>query len=89
MTAESRFGLTDEQAEQATKAIEIDDVDTLRSIVNEKIKESPQLKDVLFLATQSGRPGQVSTNPSSVVSLRLYHAESPNQYKDRQNNQQD
>ena len=56
---ESRFGLSDEQVEQATKAIENDDAATLRSIVDERIKENPQLKEAFFSATQSGRPGQV------------------------------
>ncbi|KAF9912886.1 Glycerophosphocholine phosphodiesterase [Linnemannia zychae] len=58
--AESRFGLTDEQAEKATKAIESDDAATLQKIINDKLKETPQMKDVLFSATQSGRPGQFS-----------------------------
>lgn len=56
---ESRFGLSDEQVAEATKAIESDDAATLRRIIDEKLKESPQMKDVLFSATQSGRPGQV------------------------------
>ncbi|KAF9103319.1 Glycerophosphocholine phosphodiesterase [Mortierella sp. GBA35] len=59
-SSESRFGLSDEQVEQATKAIENDDAATLRSIINEKLKENPQLKEALFSATQSGRPGQFS-----------------------------
>lgn len=57
--SESRFGLSDEQVVEATKAIEIDDAVTLRRIIDEKLKESPQMKDVLLSATQSGRPGQV------------------------------
>ncbi|KAG0297050.1 Glycerophosphocholine phosphodiesterase [Linnemannia gamsii] len=59
-SSESRFGLSDEQVAEATKAIEIDDAVTLRKIIDEKLKESPQMKDVLFSATQSGRPGQFS-----------------------------
>jgi hypothetical protein len=61
-SSESRFGLSDEQVAEATKAIEIDDAVTLRKIIDEKLKESPQMKDVLFSATQSGRPGQVFTS---------------------------
>lgn len=57
--AESRFGLSDEQVAEATKAIESDDAATLRRIIDEKLKESPHMKSVLFSATKSGRPGQV------------------------------
>lgn len=58
--AESRFGLSDEQVAEATKAIESDDAATLRRIIDEKLKESPHMKNVLFSATKSGRPGQFS-----------------------------
>ncbi|KAF9925244.1 Glycerophosphocholine phosphodiesterase [Linnemannia zychae] len=57
---ESRFGLTDEQIEQATKAVECDDATTLKKIIDDKLKENPKMKEVLFSATQSGRPGQFS-----------------------------
>lgn len=58
-TSEARLGLTEQQTEEATKAIEQDDVSTLKRIIDDKIKENPKLRDVFLSSAKSGRVGQV------------------------------
>lgn len=57
--AESRLGLTDQQVEEAMAAIERDDAVTLKSIFDARLKEAPELRNVLFSSVQTGRLGQV------------------------------
>lgn len=65
--AESRLGLTEQQIEEATKAIKRDDVATLKSIIDSKLNETPGLKNILFASVQSGRPGHVSVFSSFLM----------------------
>jgi len=58
-TSEARLGLTEEQTEEAIKAIEQDDVATLKRIIEDKIKENPKLKEIFLSSAKSGRVGQV------------------------------
>ncbi|KAG0246874.1 Glycerophosphoryl diester phosphodiesterase family-domain-containing protein [Mortierella sp. GBAus27b] len=58
-SAESRLGLTEQQIQEATKAIERDDVATLKSIIDSKFSENPGLEGVLVASAQSGRPGHL------------------------------
>ncbi|KAI1316506.1 Glycerophosphocholine phosphodiesterase [Mortierella claussenii] len=58
-TAEGRLGLSEQQLEDAIKAIERDDVATLKSIIDIKLKEKPELEGVLFSSAQEGRLGQL------------------------------
>ncbi|KAF8924788.1 Glycerophosphocholine phosphodiesterase [Dissophora ornata] len=58
-SAESRLGLTEQQIEEAISAIERDDVATLKSIIDSKLKQRPELEGVLFTSAQSGRVGQL------------------------------
>ncbi|KAG0199825.1 Glycerophosphocholine phosphodiesterase [Mortierella sp. GBA30] len=57
--AESRLGLTDEQVDEAMRAVERDDVATLKDIFDTRLKEAPELKDALFSSVQTGRLGQL------------------------------
>ncbi|KAI8596165.1 Glycerophosphoryl diester phosphodiesterase family-domain-containing protein [Dissophora ornata] len=52
-SAESRLGLTEQQIEEAISAIERDDVATLKSIIDSKLKQRPELEGVLFTSAQS------------------------------------
>ncbi|KAG0363032.1 Glycerophosphoryl diester phosphodiesterase family-domain-containing protein [Gamsiella multidivaricata] len=56
---ESRMGLTEQQIGDAMKAVERDDVDTLKAIIDTRLKEAPELKDVILSSAQSGRLGQL------------------------------
>ncbi|KAF9988609.1 Glycerophosphocholine phosphodiesterase [Mortierella antarctica] len=57
--AEARLGLTDQQVEEAMAAIERDDAGTLKSIFDTRLKEAPELRNVLFSSVQTGRIGQL------------------------------
>lgn len=58
----ANLGFSDEQLSQALKAIEQDDDTTLKAIVDAKLKECPEIRNVLTAASQSHRMGRVS-NP--------------------------
>ena len=57
--ADSRLGLTDQQVDDAMAAIERDDAVALKSIFDTRLKEAPELRDVLFSSVQTGRLGHV------------------------------
>ena len=56
----ANLGFSDEQLNQALRAIEQDDVTTLKAIVDAKLKECPEIRSILAAASQSDRMGHVS-----------------------------
>ncbi|KAF9203827.1 Glycerophosphocholine phosphodiesterase [Haplosporangium sp. Z 27] len=58
-STESRMGLSEQQVEDAIKAVEQDDVATLKSILDSKIKEIPEFETTLSSSAKSGRLGQL------------------------------
>ncbi|KAF9115356.1 Glycerophosphocholine phosphodiesterase [Mortierella sp. AM989] len=56
---ESRMGLSEQQIEEAMKAIERDDVNALKSIFDIKFREMPELERALSSSVKSGRLGQL------------------------------